>query len=361
MASSSKIASKSDVGPIFWPALPTMGYGFLGDDTNRLGIEDDEFYGLARFPSIETAGYVPDRILGQGAFGQVILARDMVFRRQVALKTLRHRPDQGYDAVSIARKEVEAMKKLHGIISVPEYYTSFVVNQGSRGWLYVIVMEYIDGPDLLEKFNEMQKMEIFWQPEFNKFMYSLSYWLFDTLRILHSMDLVHRDIKPENILVLHKPGGIMFYLIDMAFTCSFSSNRLLQVCDTSRYYGTLNFSAPEILRGPYLIEELKKADIWSAGVILWIFLNNKPFINFPRGLKFEAMREYYLDVIHLPRKCLYSPPFDIISLECTTIDPSLRPSAKEIVNFIERWKMGEIVKFIKEENYQAVELNSIAE
>jgi hypothetical protein len=113
------------------------------------------------------------------------------------------------------------------------------------------------------KFTESQSRHIFRQ------IVDAIYYLDSTL------DVVHRDIKDENIII---SADLSVKLID------FGSAVILppKVCGErepiyfDRFYGTMNFGSPEILRGSSYCAE--PAEMWSLGVLLFVILTGEvPF------------------------------------------------------------------------------------
>ena len=90
----------------------------------------------------------------------------------------------------------------------------------------------------------------------------------------HNNGICHRDLKPENLLYL-KQGAEKdntIKVIDFGLSQIISPEKKLKT-----KVGTAYYVAPEILQGNYT----EKCDIWSAGVILYIFLSGDPPFNGP--------------------------------------------------------------------------------
>lgn len=92
--------------------------------------------------------------------------------------------------------------------------------------------------------------------------------LLQTIRYIHSHQVVHRDLKPENLVFRSKADDSDLVLTDFGFAAIIANGkRLSQGCGTPEYV------APEILdQKPYD----EKVDIWSAGVITYILLCGFP-------------------------------------------------------------------------------------
>ncbi|CAD6268832.1 unnamed protein product [Miscanthus lutarioriparius] len=83
----------------------------------------------------------------------------------------------------------------------------------------------------------------------------------------HAMGLMHRDIKPENFLLLSKAEDAPLKATDFGLSVFFKEGEVLRDIVGSAYY-----IAPEVLKRRYGPE----ADIWSVGVMLYIFLAGVP-------------------------------------------------------------------------------------
>lgn len=83
----------------------------------------------------------------------------------------------------------------------------------------------------------------------------------------HSMGVMHRDLKPENFLFLNTNEDSPLKATDFGLSTFFKPGEVFKDVLGSAYY-----IAPEVLRRNYGPE----ADIWSAGVILFILLAGVP-------------------------------------------------------------------------------------
>lgn len=88
--------------------------------------------------------------------------------------------------------------------------------------------------------------------------------LLSVLEYLHSKGLAHRDIKPENMLL---DENLDLKVIDFAFACPMSTERVTRM-------GTESYFPPEAFVSPNF--DLRKADFFAAGVVLFIMLTGIP-------------------------------------------------------------------------------------
>ena len=87
---------------------------------------------------------------------------------------------------------------------------------------------------------------------------------------MHAKGFAHRDIKPENLLL---GKDYILKLADFGFSCPLKGKDKSGILHTK--LGTQGYMAPEVYKKNYVGT---KADIFSAGVILFImYAGNPPF------------------------------------------------------------------------------------
>jgi calcium-dependent protein kinase len=130
-------------------------------------------------------------------------------------------------------------------------------------------MEECKGGEIFDRIiQHIQKKEMYSEKDaatiFQQVMSAIEY--------CHNNGICHRDLKPENILYLNEGAekDNPIKVIDFGLSQVISSDKKL-----STKVGTAYYVSPEILLGEYT----EKCDIWSAGVILYIFLSGDPPFN----------------------------------------------------------------------------------
>ena len=91
---------------------------------------------------------------------------------------------------------------------------------------------------------------------------------------LHEQKICHRDLKPENFLLSDKTSDAEVKLIDFGLSKRFGiqdKNNKNEI-KLQTVVGTPYYVAPEVLKQNYD----KSCDIWSLGIILYIFLCGYP-------------------------------------------------------------------------------------
>jgi calcium-dependent protein kinase len=88
-----------------------------------------------------------------------------------------------------------------------------------------------------------------------------------TVAHCHQRGVIHRDLKPENFVLETSAENARIKAIDFGLGTFFEKNQRF-----SDVVGTAFYIAPEVLDGDYS----EVADVWSAGVILYILLSGNP-------------------------------------------------------------------------------------
>ncbi|MGD0788244.1 MAG: protein kinase [Terracidiphilus sp.] len=191
-------------------------------------------------------------ILGVGGMGVVYRGLDKAVGREVAIKTITEATDELRHRFMLEARS--------GILNHPNIVT--VYDFGEQDGNPFIVMEFVPG-DTLEnllrtgrKFSLIEKLEIVSQ-------------LCAGLGYAHRKGVIHRDIKPANIMV--QPDGNI-KIVD--FGVARLENRSGHT-QAGMVIGTFHYISPERLLGK---PADGRADIWSAGVILYLLLTGRlPF------------------------------------------------------------------------------------
>ncbi len=197
------------------------------------------------------------RLLGQGAMGEVYLGYDLVLRRQVAIKTIL--PVAAHGADAIARFEREA--RAAGMLNHPNIVTIHEFGE-DQGVLF-IAMEYVQGRDLGEllltnAISRLDSLEVLAQ-------------VCDGLNYAHCKGVIHRDIKPSNVHVTRDGKRLHAKVMDFGVARLNDSEMTV----TGMVLGTVSYMAPEYIRTGQLDS---RSDLFAVGVMLYEALSGrKPF------------------------------------------------------------------------------------
>ena len=196
--------------------------------------------------------YIPKKLLGEGSFGSVYEAENIIFQNSVAMKIINK---SNADDESEILNEIDILKKLShpNIVRIYEFY---ITKEH-----YYIVTEFCKEGELFSyiknKYSERQLAVLFYQ-------------IFSGLWYLHDNKMLHRDIKLENIMISrkekdHSTGEELFWvkIIDFGTAKIFDKSKKEKDVVGSSYY-----IAPEVLKQNYN----EKCDTWSVGVILYMTL-----------------------------------------------------------------------------------------
>jgi serine/threonine protein kinase len=193
--------------------------------------------------------------LGEGGMGVVYKAQDTKLDRIVALKFLPQHLHASEEEKARFLQEAKAAATLNH----PNVCTIYDIKE-EEGKNF-IVMEFVDGVTLREKFVENAI------PPKEAVTYAIQ--IGEALEEAHSKGIVHRDIKSDNIMV-NKKNQIK--VMDFGLAKLKGSLKLTKATST---VGTLGYMAPEQIQGG---ETDARSDIFSFGVVLFEMLTRRlPF------------------------------------------------------------------------------------
>ncbi|KAJ7957132.1 Calcium-dependent protein kinase [Quillaja saponaria] len=199
--------------------------------------------------------YTLGRKLGQGQFGTTFLCTEKSSGHRYACKSIPKRKllcKEDYDDVW---REIQIMHHLsehpHVVRIRGTYEDSFTVH---------LVMELCEGGELFDRI--VQKGH-YSEREAAKLIKTIV----GVVEACHSLGVMHRDLKPENFLFDSVEEDATLKATDFGLSSFYKPGESFSDVVGSPYY-----VAPEVLRKHYGLE----ADVWSAGVILYILLSGVP-------------------------------------------------------------------------------------
>jgi len=198
--------------------------------------------GLFRFAGLE----VRERV-GSGSSGEVYRAYDPVLDQDVALKL--RRPDS--DALSH-----QFFAEARRLVRLRHLNVVSVFGAGSEGGRTGLWMEMVGGETLESRLQQgpLPLDEVL----------AIGADLCAALSAVHGVGLVHGDIKPENIL---QTTGGRYMLTDFGASHDIAKLRASRVVS-----GTLNYLAPEVLRGD---STSASSDLYALAVLLFRLLSGR--------------------------------------------------------------------------------------
>ncbi|XP_027365395.1 calcium-dependent protein kinase 26-like [Abrus precatorius] len=229
--------------------------------------------------------YILGEQLGWGQFGVIRACSDKLTGEVLACKSISKDRLVTSDDLQSVKLEIEIMARLSGHPNVVDLKAVYE----EENFVH-LVMELCAGGELfhlLEKHGRFSESEA--RVLFRHLMQMVLY--------CHENGVVHRDLKPENILLATRSSSSPIKLADFGLATYIKPGESLHGLVGSPFY-----IAPEVLAGAYN----QAADVWSAGVILYILLSGMPpFWGKTKSQIFEAVKAADL---RFP-----SDPWDLIS------------------------------------------------
>ncbi len=213
---------------------------------------------LSRANSIR--GYKLLKKLGKGSMGTVFQAQQLSLDRMVAIKILA--PFLQNNRKFVARFEKEA--KILARLNHPNIVQC--IDVGESNSLCYIVMEYCDGPTVLDLIKRGGSLS---QERATRIILQVA----RALDHAYSSQIIHRDIKPDNIMII---SGGTAKLCDLGLVKDLESSG--DTTDTGSAMGTPNYISPEQARGDEHVDV--RTDIYSLGATFYhMVTGHTPFEN----------------------------------------------------------------------------------
>jgi serine/threonine protein kinase len=186
--------------------------------------------------------------IGNGCFGEVYLATQVLTGQSVALKIIPKINIKQSDSRKRIEKEVSILQKLNSAPFVIKLFEVF------EDQFYVfLAFEYAENGDL-GKYFEVKRL--FSESRLKSFMHKV----FVGMHHVHQQNVIHRDIKLDNLLLDKKMNP---KICDFGISSIFVEG--VKITDTG---GTPAFLAPEVILNEGKI--CCETDVWSLGVLLFL-------------------------------------------------------------------------------------------
>jgi ABC-type branched-subunit amino acid transport system substrate-binding protein len=204
-------------------------------------------------PGATFAGYRVESLLGRGGMGVVYRATDLSLERPVALKLIAPElaEDERFRARFLREPKLAASLDHPNVIPIHE--------AGERDGQLYLVMRFVDGSDLKTVLEREGRLP----PE--RALRILAQ-VAGALDAAHRRGLVHRDVKPANVLLDEDEHA---YLTDFGITKQVGGAST----DTGRVVGTLDYLAPEQIRGEPVDA---RSDCYALACVLYECLAGRP-------------------------------------------------------------------------------------
>jgi len=251
--------------------------------------------------------------LGRGGMGQVFRVRDRELSEEVALKTLRRRPEMTEEAKSRFMREIKLSRRIThpNVVRVYDF--------GVWRETLFLTMEYIPGKTLSQwvkegahgRANLRQKVEI---------LRGVAAGLTEA----HKMGVIHRDLKPQNVILT--PAGIPKVLdFGIAYADVEESGDLTQ---EGHFVGSPKYVSPEQIQGLPLDP---RSDVYSLGLLAYFLLTGQDaFSGDKSGL---ILLKQLKEMPPPPSRFARLPPtLDRLVMNCLNKKPEERPASLEEVS-----------------------------
>jgi CHASE2 domain-containing sensor protein/predicted Ser/Thr protein kinase len=203
------------------------------------------------------AGYRIEEVIGRGGMGVVYRASQLTLDREVAIKLIA--TDRAQDPAFRERFKSESRIAA----SIEHANVIPVYEAGEDDGLLFIAMRLVDGFDLGQLVARVGALA----PDRAA---RITAEIAGALDAAHARGLVHRDVKPANVLLtVGTPEHT--YLSD--FGLAKNVGALSRITHADRWVGTLDYLAPEQIRGETL---RSSADIYSLTCLLYHCLTGEP-------------------------------------------------------------------------------------
>jgi eukaryotic-like serine/threonine-protein kinase len=265
--------------------------------------------------------------VGVGGMGQVFLCEHMYMKRRVAIKVLPPAKAEQPAALGRFYREARAAGSLEHVNIVRTH------DIDQDGNLHFIVMEYVDGSNLLDMVKKAGPMDIRRASHYIR-QVALG------LDFAFKSGIIHRDIKPGNVLVDRK--GVA-KILDMGLARFYKdqTDMLTVKYDDKIVLGTADYVAPEQVANSHQVDI--RADIYAMGASFYFLLAGHPA--FPTGTVSQKLLWHRTKDPTPIRQIRPEVPEGIAAIVTKMLakDPNTRyQTPLEVANDLEKWVPAEI-------------------
>jgi serine/threonine-protein kinase len=199
--------------------------------------------------------------------GEVVLARHVRLKTEVALKFLKPQFEHDEEVVARFEREARAASRFRSVHSC----RVFDFERDEHGHRF-IAMEYLHGETLEARRHREPRLT---EPQIVAFARQA----LEALDEAHHLHVVHRDLKPANLfLAKNRDGTERLVVLDFGLAKSTNPDIEHELTDTTkgRWVGSPAYMSPEQLTSGAAIDH--RTDFWSLGATLFVLLTGEyPF------------------------------------------------------------------------------------
>lgn len=253
--------------------------------------------------------------LGSGSYSSVVECKNKITGKHYAAKVYAKRLCYGYE--NMLQNEFTVLQQISmshpNILTLIDYFET-------KDYIYYVT-DLAKGGELFDRIVNSGNIE-------ESVAQKITSSILKVVSYLHDQSIVHRDLKAENILFQSKnPLKNLILLADFGLATILDNGpNLFEVC------GTLSYISPEIISDQPSGYGLP-VDIWAIGVIVYFMLCGY--------MPFDCETDEETKTAILSCDYLFEPSEywnhitdnakDFIK-QCFTLDPSKRPTARELLH-----------------------------
>ena len=264
-----------------------------------------------------------ERVLADGGFARVYVARILSNNKQAALKRVSVGGDPA--TVKLLKTEIDVMRKLTGHKNIVALYDADIVPGANGTTVANILMELCGGGGCIDQMNTRLT-----RPYNNREVLLLFFAVCEAVAHMHYQKppLAHRDLKVENMLFTSE-GTLKLCdfgsVTDRAYT-TLAPMQLAILEEEVQKLTTMPYRAPELIDLYMRTTINEKVDIWALGVVLYKLMYFKTPFEDTGNLAILNGR------YSIPSTPEYAP--DLINLIsfCLQTDPVRRPNIYQVVS-----------------------------
>ncbi len=258
-------SSGSDLGTAGVPPASTAAGSASRNDSGSASRNDSgsptEFKSILQQIGDFDSRYVPQELVGSGAMGVVIKAKDIFLECDVAIKILSSAQS---NADEMRERFIREMRVL-AALDHPNVVKIRSSGNTSKDYPFY-VMDFLKGKSLAQMLSENQRLSA-------SLLKQVMPKVLDGLQYLHENKIVHRDLKPSNIVCVNNPDeNIVPKLIDFGIAIAQDSSSV-RLTKTNVSVGSPAYMSPEQCQGGQVDE---RSDIYSFGCILYECISGTP-------------------------------------------------------------------------------------